>query len=229
MNQQIFDLRLQTPSTIILSGPSQCGKTTLIESLITEAGVFDKQFSEIQWVHAQHAKNSQLFERLSNQLPISFHEGLSSVDLNNVFNSNNSVHKLLVLDDILTEPVSCAPILELFNITSHHKNITVILTVQNLYGCTPAQRSCLSTLLRSCAYLVLFACRRMIPVVRSIATAYFPGEQIRVLGPFNELLRQAEQHRYLVLDFVTNDENLRIREGGLVPSQSCYIFANEEN
>jgi hypothetical protein len=225
-----YDLKLHTPSTILVSGPSQCGKTSLIENLLTESGVFNKKFQEIHWIYASSAENKELVQRLKKTVSVEFHAGLPSGDLASIFSKDKTVPKLLVLDDILTEPSAYYHyILDLFNITCHHQNITVILTVQNLYGCTPAQRSCLSTLLRSVSYLVLFACRRMTPVVRNIANAYFPGEQNRVLKPFNILLGEGSEYCYLVFDFVTNTEKLRIREGGLVPSDKCYIYEDEEN
>jgi hypothetical protein len=225
-----YDLKLHTPSTILVSGPSQCGKTSLIENLLTESGVFNRKFREIHWIYAPSAENKELIQRLTESVPVKFHSGQPEGDLANIFVKDRTEHKLLILDDILTEPsASHHAILDLFNITCHHQNITVILTVQNLYGSTPAQRSCLSTLLRSVSYLVLFACRRMTPVVRNIANSYFPGEQNRVLKPFNTLLGEEREHCYLVLDFVTNIEKIRIREGGLVPSDKCFIYNDEEN
>jgi hypothetical protein len=225
------DLKLHVPSTILISGPSQCGKTTLIESLLTEPDCFNHQFNEICWVHAPHAENKALFERLKGALPIKFREGYPDKDItdNTLFKRPNRPN-LLVLDDILVNPSTpYKSLYNLFNIFSHHQNITVILTVQNLAGATPSQKSCLSTLLRSCSYLVLFASRRMTPVFRFIATGYFPGEQYRVLKPFKEALSLNNPHSYFVYDFVTENEQIRIRNGGLVPSHKCYIYKHEED
>jgi hypothetical protein len=223
----LSDLKLCTPCTILISGPSSCGKTSLIKRMLTEDNVFDKNVDEIHWVHAPLTENVELFRQLKLKLPIEFHEN-SDIDYHTLFRKDKIHHKVLVLDDILTQPKTCNRILDFFNIISHHKNITVILTVQNLYGCTPAQRSCLSTLLRSCSYLILFAERRMVPILKFIGNSYFPGEQHRVLQPFSDILQRAERHCYMVFDFMTKDEALRIREGGLVPSDRCYIY-NDEN
>jgi hypothetical protein len=225
------DLRLHVPSTIIISGPSQSGKTTLIERLLTEDDCFQQNFNEICWVHAPHAANNRLFEQLKDRLPIRFCEGYPDRELsdNKLFESVGP--NLLVLDDVFVCPnTTYKSLFDLFNIISHHQNITVILTVQNLAGATPSQKSCLSTLLRSCSYLILFCSRRMTPVFRYISSNFFPGEQYRVLNPFQESLRTLESlHSYFVFDFVSKDEDLRIRCGGLVPSHRCYIYNHGEN
>jgi hypothetical protein len=223
------DLRLRTPCTIILSGPSQCGKTTLIEKLLNEDDCFDRLFTEICWVHAPLAGDKQLFDRLGKKLPIVFREGYPETEIiqNTLFVGDKNSPKLLILDDILTGPTTCKSLFDLFNIISHHQNITIILTVQNLHGSTTAQKSCLSTLLRSCSYLILFSSRRMLPVFRFISSCFFLGEQNRVLTPFKETFQ--DRYSYFVFDFITDNEDLRIRQGGLVPSHRCFVYKDEED
>ena len=223
------DLRLSLPFTLILSGSSGCGKSTLVENLLkNREDCFNQPLSEIIWVYAKHTYDKQRFQRLQNSLPIRFHEGFpcDEVDSNNLFTEKGS--KLLVLDDVVTELTTNHTLFNLFNVLSHHQNISVIVTVQNLFGCTPVQKSCLSTLLRSCSYLVLFVNRRMVPVVTSIARSYFPGQTHRLLDPFNQLLSESEPYNYLLIDFVTLDETLTVRVGGLTPDQPCYIFRDHE-
>jgi hypothetical protein len=226
----IADLRLHVPSTVVISGPSQCGKTTLIEKLLTEDNCFQKKFNEICWVHAPHASNKVLFDNLKAKLPIEFREGYPDKDIadNKLFKQTGP--NLLILDDILVcLNTAHKSLLDLFNIISHHQDITVILTVQNLSGATPTQKNCLSSLLRSCSYLILFSSRRMTPIFRFISTSFFPGEQFRVLKPFLESLRSRDTHSYFVFDFITDNEDLRIRCGGLVPSDKCYVYSNGED
>lgn len=98
--------------------------------------------------------------------------------------------------------------------------------MQNLIGVTPIQKSCLNTLLRSCSYLVTFANRRTLPVAYQIARTYFTGQSQKVLAPFRQLI--GRPYSYLVVDFVTADDSLTVRCGGLTPDEPCYVFDNEE-
>ena len=97
--------------------------------------------------------------------------------------------------------------------------------MQNLIGVTPVQKSCLNTLLRSCSYLVTFVNRRTLPVAYQIARTYFTGQSQKVLAPFRQLIGQP--YSYLVVDFVTADDSLTVRCGGLTPDEPCYVLHDE--
>jgi hypothetical protein len=226
------DLRLRLPFTLIASGSSSCGKTTLIANLLESKLSFTAPVSEICWIYAPHTYNKVLFERLQQTAiaPIVFCEGFpeEKIQKNTLFKSATEAHKILVVDDIFTGPRVSTSLFDIFNILSHHQNISTIVCIQNLHGSTNTQKSCLSTLLRSCSYIALFVNRRMIPVVRYIATSYFPGERYKLLDPFTHILNTDPQYNYLVLDFLTQDENLTVREKGLLPQEDCYGFTFDD-
>ena len=69
----------------------------------------------------------------------------------------------------------------------------------------------------------------MAPVVSQIQRCYFPLDKERVLFPFECVLRSGIPHSYIVFDFETEDEKLRIREGGLVSVHDCFIYQDEKN
>ena len=223
-----IDLRLKSPSCIIISGGSNCGKTFLIEKLLSDhEDCFENPIEELQWIYAKHAKDDELFKRLSKlNIPVQFHEGYPDKQLtdNTLFSKPKEAHKCLVLDDIFTGPSACTSLQDMFNIVSHHQNITCILVVQNLSGTSVGQKGCLSTLLRSTTYLVLFVNRRMIPIIRYIARNFFPGEGNKIIEPFNLLLKSKVEHNYLVIDFNAEEEAMQVREGGLTPDVNCYGF-----
>lgn len=222
------DLQLKAPSCIIVSGSSNCGKTYLIEKLLSNHETcFEKPIEELYWVYAKHTRDEQLFQRLQGlNMPVEFHEGYPKEKLseNTLFTKPTEAHKCLVLDDIFTGPSACTSLFDMFNIISHHQNITCIVVVQNLQGSTLSQKGCLSTLLRSTTYLVLFVNRRMIPIVRYIAQTFYPGEGNKVIEPLNSMLKSKKPHGYLLFDFISDDEVMQVREGGLVPGENCYGF-----
>lgn len=222
----MYDLRLKTPFTLIVSGPSGSGKSYLVEQLITNSACFTEPFQEIVWSHSKLTDQTALKSRLKG---VQFREGFPDKELldGELFKGKGA--KLLILDDLFTGPVQCSTLTDLFNIISHHQNISVILIVQNLHGSTRSQQSCLGSLLRSCTYVVLFVNRRMSPVIKQLAFHYFPGENSKLLTPFNQLMSTKEKYQYLVLDFDCEDHKYTVRQGGLLPEHKCFIFENEED
>lgn len=222
------DLRLKVPFTLIITGSSGCGKTTIVEKLITQAQCFSEPIGEVVWIYTKDASNEPLFNRLKQHLNISFFEGIPEAEIENNTLFGDSRNKLIIFDDIFNEIHRNSALFSLFNVKSHHHRISVIVTVQNLLCCTPLQKSALNTLLRSCSYLVTFVNRRTLPVVTSLAKSYFPGETYRVLQPFNTILSESQPYKYLMIDFVTLDDLMLVRSGGLIPEHPCYIYKDEE-
>ena len=92
-----IDLRLKSPSCIIISGGSNCGKTFLIEKLLSDhEDCFENPIEELQWIYAKHAKDDELFKRLSKlNIPVQFHEGYPDKQLsdNTLFSKPKEAHK----------------------------------------------------------------------------------------------------------------------------------------
>lgn len=95
--------------------------------------------------------------------------------------------------------------------------------VQNLMAATPAGRECLGTLLQSCSYVILFAGTRLVPVVRSLARNYFPGDR-RLLDAFNCMMAQRRPYAYLLVDFCTLLRKFQFRENGLLRGEELHFF-----
>lgn len=226
------DLRLKSPSCIIVTGGSNSGKSTLIEQLLHQhEACFERPIEELHWVYAKYADDQSMFARLTDTftaqgIPIYFHEGFPAeqISSNSLFTKSRDCHKCVIFDDVCQSPKNIPALFDIWNILSHHQNFTAILVVQNLSGIKPNERSCLSTLLRSTTYLVLFSSRRILPIVRSLGVSFFPGESKRVIDPLKYLLKEQKPYSYLVIDFSTEQEELVVREGGLIPNHDCFGF-----
>jgi hypothetical protein len=228
----IVDLKFKSPSCFIITGGSGSGKTVLIKNMLLQhKECFEKPFTELHFIYAQHTEDKTMFRELEEKLPITFHMGYPEEKINDgsLFTSTREDHKCLIIDDIFTEPKQCRSLINLYSIMSHHMNITVIVTIQNMSSITGTQRACISTLLRSTHYLIMFASRRMMPVARQVALTYFPGEKEKVLKPFQYLLASKIPYCYLLIDFETLNECMQIREGGCVPEHECHGFVLTES
>jgi hypothetical protein len=236
------DLRLRAPSTLIIAAPSGTGKTRLAVDIVCDSeNIYTKVAKEVLWVYSKLSENHALFKAIKEKLqkqkiPITFKEGMPEDDITSHFRVSRDAHKILCIDDLFLRPdsaakrrngsgVECSQFLEnLFNIVSHHHNISVILIMQNLYAATPTQRSCLNSLLRSCVYLVLGICRTNLPIVKTIGRNFFGIGDIDLFFIYQELMKEAVPHSYLVIDFVTGEPSLTVRERGIRPTESSYAF-----
>ena len=227
-----MDLRLKSAATIILSGSSGCGKTQLAEQIVCEnKNIFTSPFEEVVWCFGRHADDTKMFIHIRSVLEkdnvaLHLHEGCpyEAIESNTLFEKPRSAHKALIIDDLFSSPTQNKTLQECFSVLSHHLNITVILIIQNLQAASTGQRVALGTLLRSCSHLVVFVGRRMLPIVKSIGSSFFPGELFRVLEPFNDMIKRGDQHNYIVFDFLNSDSRLQVREKGLLPSDKCWFF-----
>lgn len=125
---EIFDARLKTPFSMIVAGPSNCGKTTFVYNLLTNQDrVLDKNFDYILWFYGQVPPNNIIEEKVDN---IRIIEGLPDT-----FNNYIQSHKngLAVFDDLMSECSNNPLITDFFTKRCHHENVSVILIMQNFF------------------------------------------------------------------------------------------------
>jgi Cdc6-like AAA superfamily ATPase len=126
MTEKFYNCLLQKPSRFIIYGPSGSGKSTFVKKMLFESeNLFDCLFNKIIYCTATHPG----YENVKG-IQIDFHENITEDLLDNIdSNSNNCI----ILDDIMRKVTNDILISDLFTRISHHKNITVLLLVQNLF------------------------------------------------------------------------------------------------
>jgi hypothetical protein len=132
---EIFHFR--HPFTCMLAGPTQSGKTTIIQKIIGQAwgGLVRAPPTSIVYCYSQwqdaydeikigRAQGPSYF----NVPAITFNEGLPDID---AIDTNQNT--LIILDDLMHEAGKSEKILNIFTTDSHHKNISVIFVTQNIF------------------------------------------------------------------------------------------------
>lgn len=193
------------PFTSVVAGPTGSGKTYFVERFITH---IDKMMSpvpdEIIWCYSEY---QPAYERMSRR-GVVFVEGLPKTEEWDI-----NKRRLVIIDDLMNE--TDESVTRLFTKGSHHRNMSVMYIVQNLFAKTKHQR----TISLNAHYLVLFKNPRDVSQIMHLGKQMFPGQA----QYFRETFKSATQapHSYLLVD-------MRQETGDSLRLRSC-IFPNEQH
>ena len=116
-----MSLPLRHPFTALLAGPTGCGKTRFVFKLVDNVSrMIDPPPSRIVYCYGEY---QQLFREYSD---VVFRQGLPDVT-----DFDGSEPALLIIDDLMNEVDDT--VANIFTRGSHHRNVSVILLVQNLF------------------------------------------------------------------------------------------------
>ena len=181
--------RFKHPFTCVVSGPSQCGKSTFCVDVIKNLKQLctEPKFSAIVWCFSE----SSAVPKLSN---VTFHKGIP--------NLKNATGKpmLIILDDLLQEAYS-KDVCDLFTKGSHHRNISVILITQNLFHQSRFSRD----ISLNAKYIVIFKSIRDKNQFMYLARQVYPENSHSLYEQYLDATKRP--HGYLLLDLAqeTND------------------------
>jgi hypothetical protein len=179
---------LSCPCNIVVSGPTQVGKSTFVEQLIL-SDCLQPRASVIKYVYGAW---QPAFERLQRQLPdIEFIDGWQT-DLSERFNPNNT--NLLILDDIVSSCKNDTALSDLFTKGCHHRNVSVILITQNYFFAGSSGVD----VRRNTQYLALFPCRQDQRQVARFAQQIFPANWKYFMQAYADAVRP--RFGYLFVD-----------------------------
>ena len=199
------------PFTCIMSGPTQCGKTHFTFKLLENLGSMVKpKPTKVIWCYGEYQSR---FEELPEWVTLveGLEKGMEEID--------PSERNLLILDDLMDEAGDANEVSELFTKGSHHRNLSVILIVQNLFH----QGKKMRTMSLNSHYLVLFKNPRDAGQVRCLSNQLFPGN-----GKFFvDAYRQATSrpHGYLVLDLTQSTLDSRRVLSDILPDEEGFYYS----
>lgn len=202
-------LKLVHPSTVLVSGPTGSGKTQFVIRLINEA-MFDPPPERIVFVYSEWQR---AYERLSRtvefrrEIDEAFYEGLSA-----------RVRNLVVLDDQMSRVRDSQVLSRLFTEGSHHRNLSIIYIVQNLFEKGRAQR----TVSLNAQYMILFKNPRDKSQIAALAHQIFPRQSRFLTSAFEDATRRP--YGYLLVDLrPETEEDIRLRTQ-IFPNESTSVY-----
>ena len=184
----IFDARLKTPFSLIVAGPSNCGKTTFVIDLIRNSSrVLDQEFDYILWFYGETFPRDQYLRFRD----VKFHQGLPE-SFDKFVDSNR--RGLAVFDDLMSECGDNKLVSEFFTKRTHHENVSVIFITQNLFHGGKERK----TFSKNATYLCIFNSPLDQTVSYSLARKLMPRSQKCFVDIFLHAVNKP--HGYLFID-----------------------------
>ena len=211
MTESTFDLRkgfeFKHPTTILISGPTGSGKTRFLVQCLKESLIYPFP-TRIIWVYGEW---QTLYDEVKNLWPwVEFVKDMATQLYESL---KPTVHNLVVVDDMMNEAGGSDSLANLFTKGSHHRNLTVVFIVQNLFH----QAKSMRTVSLNSHYMVLFKNPRDIGQIRTLASQMFPTHPKFLTSAFADAT--SEKYGYIVLDLHPDTpEELRVRS---------HIFSND--
>ena len=220
-SQPLTNMTFQHPFSMMVTGPSQSGKTEWTRKLLLSSLI--QPFPQrILWCFGQW---QPLYEELQKRIPyIEFVHGIPD-HLHSPQFINAGTRNLIILDDLMTEAKCDQRIADLFTKGSHHRNISIVYLTQNVF---PQGKACRDIALNT-QYLVLFNNPIDRHQVATLARRIYPSTSVTFMKRFEEAT--SRPYGYLVVDLKSSTpEQDRLRTN-IFESQDQQVFepTEEEN
>ena len=181
----------QHPFTMTVSGPTSCGKTTWVKTLLDNCNILiNPKPTRIIWLYRRW---QGLYDELKNTVwpHIEFIQGIPAELADDAFISPRE-NNIIVLDDLMSTASKDSRITDLFTEYSHYRNLSVLILNQNLYHSKdPTQR-------RNCHYLTLFNNPIDKQPIMTLARQMYPENSQTFMQIFNQATQKP--YGYLVVD-----------------------------
>ena len=190
------------PFTSMIAGPTGSGKSMFVRRFVHNIKhMMTPKPDRILWCYGEY---QTLYGTVEG---IEFQQGLPDLD-----NLDPREKHFIILDDLMDE--TDQRVASLFTKKSHHKNISVMYIVQNLFH----RRKHNETISRNAHYMVLFKNLTDVSQIMALAHQMYPRRTQFFLEAFARAT--ARPHGYMVIDMKQNTPDiLRLR---------TFIFPGEE-
>ena len=176
------------PSTHLVAGHTGCGKTQYVLRILSFR-MIEPFPDRIIWVYAEW--QSAYAEELRLNPKIEFVKGYPPNLYDRILPTTNN---LVILDDQMSEAGEKKELAQLFTQGSHHRNLSIIYIVQNVFDKGKSHR----TASLNSHYITLFKNPRDQLQVETLARQVFPGQAKRFSGTFHSVT--SEPFTYMLLD-----------------------------
>lgn len=184
------DIKFQSPFTSLISGPTGSGKSHTTFRLIHHRREMIRGNIDGGVIYClPPGQNIEVPDFIQNDSEVTFHAGIPDFT-SSKFSSRKSF--LVILDDLMSNVND--DVMDLFTRQSHHKNISVVFLVQNLfYG-----SKCFRTISINCQYMIILKNPRDKRQLVSLSSQTHPDNVKFVKEAFSDAT--SEPFSYILLD-----------------------------
>ena len=206
-----FDGTLEPGTSMILSGPSNSGKMTFAVNLMRYRKVlYDAEISKIIIV-SPHSQ--PIFDKLKETENVDIINELPDYEeISNMADLHQSEGLILLLDDIMQDMSSKLNLSKIFTQLCHHKQLTCILSVQNLFF----QNNEYKNMVLNCSYLCLFRVPGDKRQISIIGGRMFPGKAGRFVDAFEKATQLP--YSYMFIDYRQKTRNFMRLKKDILPT-----------
>lgn len=200
------------PSTVLVSGPTGCGKTVFVSQLVIE-NLIQPRPTRVIWVYSEW---QTLYDEIKiKRVGIDFVKGLDD----DIYQSlDPKIRNLIILDDQMHNTGDSKLLGRLFTEASHHRNLTIIYIVQNLFDKGKSHR----TVSLNAQYLILFKNPRDKSQIATMGRQMFPGKGKFLVESFQDATQVP--YGYLFLDLKPGTEdNMRVMTK-ILPNERTGLY-----
>ena len=213
-----LEFKFKHPFCMMVCAPSRSGKTYWVAKLLEKrADVIDSEIPSILYCYAHE---QPLYEKIKVCVPgIQFQSHLPSTE------EIDKMHDaLIVIDDLMNEAVNDASLLSAFTEGSHHRNISVVILMQNIFHKGMYSR----TMSINTQYLVLFKNPRDQNQIEILARQIFGRESSEFLRHFHKQTEQSFSSVVLDLHPTTPKSRRIVHLFDSNPSQITHNAVEDE-
>lgn len=205
-----YDIFLKHPFTMIVCGPTGCGKTTWLKKLLNSREFVSKP--SVKKVYYFYGEWQDAYREMKD---VVFIQGLPD-DISSLIDSKEPVW--IVIDDLMNESFNSKLVSELFTKSSHHRSISVILVTQNFFAKGKESRN----ISLNTHYMVLFKNPRDKSTSFTIGRQIFPSSVKKFAAIVGDATKNAHSYIFIDLRSETPDE---VRLLTNVLGESKYILS----
>ena len=227
-----YPFQFTHPTTCLIAGPTGCGKTKfvsrIIESLLSSPDSYPLIYpvpNRIVWFYSEwQPLYEQILSLSKTKLNIQFLK-CNSTNLSEIYDSFTPTDiNLIILDDLMSSssPAQRKQILQLFTQGSHHRNLTIIYIVQNLFDQGIASRA----ISLNAQYIVVFKNPRDSAQIGFLSQQAFPKSPKFLDEAFQDATRNP--HSYLVLNLTQECEDWIRVVTHVFPGEELEVYIPNE-
>ena len=196
-NTEVFEdplIKLEENSSVIISGSSKSGKTYWICNFLKNLDQMFKGQTPVEVVY-YYMHHQPLYDEMKKALgsKIKFKEGVPDIqDISEI--AKDKQHKLVVLDDVMHLAVNNDDIALLFTQLVHHKRLSCLVVLQNLYQSGKHAK----TIKLNSTYLVLFNNIRDKGQISYLGRQMYPGQCPSFIRAYKDAV--SPLYSYLFID-----------------------------